>query len=1276
MRDVSERLLPYVPRLVVDWLRDTPTVAHQRVTGSLAFCDVSGFTALTERLAVGGRAGAEEMGGILNQVFTELLVEAYDQGAALLKYGGDAVLLLFQGPDHELRACRATWSMQSAIRRVGDLKTSVGPARLKMSVGVHSGLVDFFLSSGSIRELVVAGPVASLTAQLEAQADAGEVLVSSATAERLSDACLGAPKGDGRLLAAPPGVSPFATYPLRELPDLSTALSRAVVEHVLAGFTASEHRVVVPGFLQVRGLDALLAEDGPGAVAAELDRVLGATVEACDRHGVTFIGSDIAPDGAKVIVVGGAPRAIDDAQSRVVLTLREAVSASSSLRLRAGTAAGRVFTGDYGPPYRRTYSGIGDAVNLAARVMGKAADGEVLATRALLAAARTPFLTSPLEPFLVKGKSEPVLASAVIGVSEHADEHGHPLPFTGREVEVAALRQWVDEAASGRGCCVEVIGAAGAGRSRLLSEALAPVVHPVVSVCCDAYAAATPYSVLRRLVSRALGDGQTLIALDQALHHQPQLAPWRPLLAALLGFDVEATPEVEALDERFRARHLRDAVIGLLSSLTGQPTVFVVDDFHLADTASAAVVDALGDAASERPWLVVLSRRAVSASEVTDLHGEPIWLAPLDDLALRGALLRAPDAQELSERQLDDVVTRSAGNPLYAAQLVEALLAGLDSDELPDNLEALAAAQIDALEPRSRRLLRLAAVCGTAADRRLLARVLDEDADILSTADWAALGRLVDLDGDRIRFRQSVIRDAAYAGLSFAERRGLHARIGQALAGWPSSDEDERTALLSFHFHYARLPTESLRASELAADRALARYATAEAARFYDRAVEAASWMRPRPHTEIARLSLAASRAWFAVGENARAGAALQQLPRELSPDLRAEALLRDVKIRLRTGAYTRGLRRLSQLEALLDALPPESAAALRAEVLVQRAFTRHLQGREREAIRWAQRAVDAADQVAAKAPLAQALQILDWAYVGLGRFDQPPYAEQALALWDELGDRGWQARVRVHLGIRAYHTGDWAAALHHYSGAREAFESAGDLWGASVCAGNTAEIYVDQGRLEEAIEPTRLALRAAKVAGARSFVALWTAQLGRIAIREGRHDEGLALLQEAHDIYDKDGEAAAALVVQAQVAAGLALGGRPAEALTTARSALEQLGKVPGASEAEALMQRARGYALIALGRAEEGVAACHASLVAARSRGGRRDIALGLDALIAHADASAEQRALWVAERDQLVVSLGIAQLSAATDPRPMLRLVPEQAASVEAATPVLAG
>ena len=137
--DDHAALRPYVPRLVVDWLRTTPQTRVREVAGSLAFVDISGFTALTERLARKGRVGAEEMSDTLSAVFSGLLAIAYEDGAGLVKWGGDAVLLLYEGDGHAARAARAALRMRAALRVLGDVDTSAGRVRLRMSVGIHSG---------------------------------------------------------------------------------------------------------------------------------------------------------------------------------------------------------------------------------------------------------------------------------------------------------------------------------------------------------------------------------------------------------------------------------------------------------------------------------------------------------------------------------------------------------------------------------------------------------------------------------------------------------------------------------------------------------------------------------------------------------------------------------------------------------------------------------------------------------------------------------------------------------------------------------------------------------------------------------------------------------------------------------------------------------------------------------------------------------------------------------------------------------------------------------
>src|SRR5437588_9076946 len=210
-------LTPYVPRLVVEWLRDDREATLQTIEGTLAFVDISGFTAMSEQLSSRGRAGAEEVTDVMNATFSALLEEAYELGGGLLKCGGDALLLLYEGDDHAARAARAAFEMRRTLRAIGRPRMSVETVQLRMHAGLHTGRFQFFLVGDSHRELLVTGPAATRTVEMEAASEAGEILVSPETAAQLDHATIGEPKGEGFLLQSAPDVHGR----LEPLPDLA-----------------------------------------------------------------------------------------------------------------------------------------------------------------------------------------------------------------------------------------------------------------------------------------------------------------------------------------------------------------------------------------------------------------------------------------------------------------------------------------------------------------------------------------------------------------------------------------------------------------------------------------------------------------------------------------------------------------------------------------------------------------------------------------------------------------------------------------------------------------------------------------------------------------------------------------------------------------------------------------------------------------------------------------------------------------------------------------------
>ena len=180
----AERVNLYVPRILQQHLVDHPESRGWTVEGTAAFVDISGFTKLSEQLARKGKEGAEQITEVIGKSFESILQVAYDRGGSLLKFGGDALLLWFEGDSHVERACHATLMMRAVLDDVGRIKLPDAEVTLMMSQGVHSGEFHFFAVGASHTELLPTGPGWSRLVAMEQKASAGEILLSTETAER------------------------------------------------------------------------------------------------------------------------------------------------------------------------------------------------------------------------------------------------------------------------------------------------------------------------------------------------------------------------------------------------------------------------------------------------------------------------------------------------------------------------------------------------------------------------------------------------------------------------------------------------------------------------------------------------------------------------------------------------------------------------------------------------------------------------------------------------------------------------------------------------------------------------------------------------------------------------------------------------------------------------------------------------------------------------------------------------------------------------------------
>ena len=1230
--------------------------------------DLSGFTRLSEQLAALGREGAEELTTLLNSCFERMIAAVDRNGGDVLKFGGDALLILYQGDDHARRACRSALEMRTVVAEPLHARSG-RRVQLRISQGMHSDVFNLFVVAGVHAELIVSGAAATRTVELEGRAEPGQILLSTATAAYLDPSSV-APVPEGALLRRLSShaidLTEPATVTLTQQRPRDDSLNHLVPElqrdQIDIG-APPEHRLVSVGFLKFAHSDQLPPQE-------LLDRLITvglAIDQATEEFGAHWLGTDVSPDGGKFILTAGAPVSRGADEDALLLSLRRILDTDVEINLRAGANSGHVFVGALGGTTRRAFTVMGDAVNLAARLMQHAGPGELVASKAILGSARTGFKVAWLDSFHVKGKSIAVEAATVDRVIESADSslpRAVRLPLIGRDSELDALLGMVDSATEGHGGSIELTGDAGSGKTRLLEEARArrPDLRVAV-VICGQYTRSSPYFAARTLLRIVLGihhdapPGEAGEWLQRLVDdHAPELRPWLPLLAVPLGADVPPTLESDRVAPAFRRAMTHRVMAELLTAIADQPLAIVVEDAQWVDDASAELLGVLAELAPGRPWAICISMRP-GRSPLPEQSMLSIELGPLDrDEALELARASTGDAAALRPSDWMTVAERSGGNPLFVIELAAAATANGSSEALAESVESLVMARLDQVPASDRLALREAAVMGMVIDVRLLDRALEESGPH-DAEGWRRLEAfLAPLGEDRLRFRHGLYRQVAYEGLSYGRRREVHRLVGEAIETTAGGRPEEHADLLSVHFHEAGAHDRAWRYSVLAGDLARAKSANVEAADFYRRALESSRWLPGLQEAEVGRIAEARGDVSELAANYDDAASSYADARRREVDEVTSVRLMRKLGlVRERAGRYpaalswwTRALRGLER-----SSIDDACALAERARIELEIAGVRHRQGHYDEQIRWALKAAADSEVVGDQAAMARAYYLLESAFAVLGRPEADRYRSLALPIYEELADDIGRANVFNNLGITAQAAGRWQEAVELFEASGEAFEQAGDIVGAATAVLNRAEMMAYLGELEDARGLLNDAVNTFRSARYHHGSAYATGVLGHVLARLGRGEMGLELLAEAQASFEEMHAGWGVLEMQIRTIEALTLVGNAAAAVELAG----EIGNSFDQADPDAMMiahfHRHLAAALLELGDLDAAVLSARSAVDAAVESGlpyeeGRARNVLA-EALMQVGDPSAVEQA------DAAAELLGAYSVLATISPRP---------------------
>ncbi len=634
-------LTTYLPRHLLRELlrRPAPGRAHgEFLSSTVLFADISGFTAMSERLSALGREGAETLTTVVNDFFTRMSDIAAQYDGDLVIFGGDAMLLLFDGVDYALRACHTAWRMQQAMaERFAEVKTAQGTFQLRMAAGLGSGQVfATALGSAASMHYTVMGPALAAMGHAEALAGGGRIILDQAT-QALAGAMSVQAEGESgyaRLIAEPtatynrPDPTHTSLPPIRSRSQIDWLAERiaAIVPFLPKGLLPrllpnpltlleGEHRPVTVVFVDFRDADALidrLAAGGPDAITPRLNAAFDAARAVVARYEGVVNKISAGPAGPHIIALFGAPTSHEDDPERAV---RAALEMQAVLReaglpgvhpVRIGVNTGFVYAANVGSSVRREYTVMGDQVNLAARLMTAAQPGEVLVSASTAGHVEHVFDLDEREPVRVKGKAQPqrnfLARSGGARRRSAARLSAGPGELLGRAGEVALGTERIAAARQGRGQIVTVSGETGAGKSRL-AEALAQHAEAegfeLIGGTCVSYGGTIPYSVwlepLRELLdlTSSGSDAERRAKLQAALAAIGR-GDDAPIVGDIVGVPLAGTTWTAGLDAQARQRRLFDAVVELIRHRAARrPLLWLVDDAHWIDPASLDLLNHL-----------------------------------------------------------------------------------------------------------------------------------------------------------------------------------------------------------------------------------------------------------------------------------------------------------------------------------------------------------------------------------------------------------------------------------------------------------------------------------------------------------------------------------------------------------------------------------------------------------------------------------------------------------------------------------------------------------
>ena len=777
-----------------------------------------------------------------------------------------------------------------------------------------------------------------------------------------------------------------------------------------------ERKVLTVLFADLVGFTSQAEQMDPEEVRAILQPYHASLREDLERYGGTvekFIGD-------AVMALFGAPIGHEDDPERAVraaLAIRERLVADGRLHVRIGITTGEALVALEARPESGEGMAAGDVVNTAARLQGVAPVDGILVDESTYRATTRAIEYREHPAVVVKGKVQPVQvreavsARARFGVDVRQVGQAR---LVGRVREIELLTGALARVRSEREPqLVTLVGVPGIGKSRVVWELFQHIEAGDELISWRQgrslpYAEGISFWALGEIVKAECGILDTdsgdeaaakLSRAIGALGLESSDAEWierhlRPLVGLEAGIELRGDHRGEA----FAAWRRFLEALG-----DHRPLVLVFEDLHWADDGLLDFIDHLVDWASGVRMLIVATGRPELLSRRPGWGGgKPnaltISLSPLSEEETARLVGELIERAVMPVALRDAVLERAQGNPLYAEEFARLVSERGELDHLPESVQGIIAARLDALTREEKELLQDAAVVGKVfwsgalAQMRARARVdVEQTLHGLERKEFVRRERRSSVAGEtEYAFRHILVRDVAYGQIPRGERAERHVLA----AGWIEAlgRPADHAELLAQHYlsaielaRAAGRPTDAYAAHARGAlrdagDRALGLNAFAPAARYYLAALDLMA--ADDPDRPTVRFRYGKSLRISEEGGAEVLAAAEVELRAAGDLETAGEAAVLQAELAWFAGDGQRTTEHLARAAELVEDTP---ASASKAYVLSDLSRYHMLAGRWEQAIATGSRALDIAEALGLDEIRAHALNNIGSARVAAG---------------------------------------------------------------------------------------------------------------------------------------------------------------------------------------------------------------------------------------------------------------------------------------------------